>query len=30
MKLLGVASVRDLNRSYIDVPAGWLPGDTRH
>ena len=28
MKLLGVASVRDLNRSYIDVPAGWLPGDT--
>ena len=27
MKLLGVASVRDLNRSYIDVPAGWLPGD---
>ena len=30
MKLLGVASVRDLNRSYIDVPAGWLPGDTRN
>jgi len=29
MKLLGVASVRDLNRSYIDVPVGWLPGDTR-
>lgn len=29
MKLLGVASVRDLNRSHIDVPAGWLPGDTR-
>ena len=28
MKLLGVASVRDLNRSYIDVPAGWLPGES--
>ena len=27
MKLLGVSSVHDLNRSYIDVPAGWLPGD---
>jgi L-lactate dehydrogenase (cytochrome) len=27
MKLLGVASVRDLNRSYIDVPSGWLPRD---
>jgi isopentenyl diphosphate isomerase/L-lactate dehydrogenase-like FMN-dependent dehydrogenase len=27
MKLLGVASVRDLNRSYVDVPAGWLPRD---
>jgi L-lactate dehydrogenase (cytochrome) len=26
MKLLGVASVCDLNRSYLDVPAGWLPG----
>lgn len=26
MKLLGVASVRDLNRSYLDVPKGWLPG----
>jgi L-lactate dehydrogenase (cytochrome) len=26
MKLLGVASVRELNRSYVDVPAGWLPG----
>ena len=26
MKLLGVSSVRELNRSYIDVPAGWLPG----
>jgi hypothetical protein len=24
MKLLGVSSVRDLNRSYIDVPSGWL------
>ena len=30
MKLLGVASVRDLNRSYIDVPGGWLPGDSRN
>jgi L-lactate dehydrogenase (cytochrome) len=29
MKLLGVASVRDLSRAYIDVPAGWLPGDHR-
>jgi isopentenyl diphosphate isomerase/L-lactate dehydrogenase-like FMN-dependent dehydrogenase len=29
MKLLGVASLRELNRSYIDVPAGWLPGDAR-
>ena len=28
MKLLGVASVRDLNRSYVDVPAGWLPSDS--
>jgi len=27
MKLLGVSSVRELNRSYIDVPAGWLPRD---
>lgn len=26
MKLLGVTSVRDLNRSYVDVPVGWLPG----
>ncbi len=26
MKLLGVASVRDLDRSYVDVPVGWLPG----
>ena len=26
MKLLGVASIHDLNRSHIDVPAGWLPG----
>jgi isopentenyl diphosphate isomerase/L-lactate dehydrogenase-like FMN-dependent dehydrogenase len=30
MKLLGVASVRDLNQSYIDVPAGWLPGGDRN
>jgi L-lactate dehydrogenase (cytochrome) len=27
MKLLGVSSLRELNRSYIDVPAGWLPRD---
>ena len=26
MKLLGVSSLRDLNRTYVDVPAGWLPG----
>ena len=26
MKLLGVSSIRELNRSYIDVPAAWLPG----
>ena len=30
MKLLGVASVRNLNQSYIDVPAGWLPGGNRN
>jgi L-lactate dehydrogenase (cytochrome) len=24
LKLLGCASVADLNRSYIEVPAGWL------
>jgi len=29
MKLLGVSSVRDLNRSYIDIPGGWFPDDTR-
>lgn len=29
MKLLGVSSVRDLNRSYIDIPAGWFPDETR-
>jgi L-lactate dehydrogenase (cytochrome) len=27
MKLLGVSSVRALDRSYVDVPAGWLPQD---
>jgi L-lactate dehydrogenase (cytochrome) len=27
MKLLGVSSVRDLNRSCVDVPSGWLPRD---
>jgi L-lactate dehydrogenase (cytochrome) len=27
MKLLGVSSLRELNRSYVDVPAGWLPRD---
>jgi L-lactate dehydrogenase (cytochrome) len=26
LKLLGVASVRNLDRSYLDVPKGWLPG----
>jgi L-lactate dehydrogenase (cytochrome) len=26
MKLLGVSSIHDLNRSYVDVPDGWLPG----
>jgi len=25
MKLLGCASVHDLDRSFIDVPADWLP-----
>ena len=27
MKLLGVSSVKELNRSFIDVPSGWLPRD---
>ena len=27
MKLLGVASIHDLNRSYIDVPNHWRLGD---
>jgi L-lactate dehydrogenase (cytochrome) len=27
MKLLGVSSLRELNRSYVDVPSGWLPRD---
>ena len=26
MKLLGVSSIHELDRSYIDVPVGWLPG----
>ncbi len=26
MKLLGCASVRDLNRSLVDIPAEWLQG----
>ena len=26
MKLLGVSSIHDVNRSHIDVPAAWLPG----
>jgi isopentenyl diphosphate isomerase/L-lactate dehydrogenase-like FMN-dependent dehydrogenase len=30
MKLLGVSSVTDLDRSYIDVPVGWTPGDSRN
>ena len=25
MKLLGVSSVHDLNPSYVNIPAGWLP-----
>lgn len=25
LKLLGCASIRDLDRSYVDVPASWLP-----
>jgi L-lactate dehydrogenase (cytochrome) len=29
MKLLGVSSIHDLNRSYINIPAGWLPGDSK-
>ena len=27
MKLLGVSSIHDLNRSYINVPVGWFPRD---
>jgi L-lactate dehydrogenase (cytochrome) len=27
MKLLGVSSIRQLDRSYVDVPSGWLPRD---
>ena len=27
LKLLGVASVCELNRSHVDVPLGWLPHD---
>ena len=27
MKLLGVASIHDLDRSYINVPVGWFTGD---
>jgi isopentenyl diphosphate isomerase/L-lactate dehydrogenase-like FMN-dependent dehydrogenase len=30
MKLLGVSSIHDLNRSYVDIPAGWLPGDSKY
>ena len=26
MKLLGASSLRELNRSYLDVPVGWPPG----
>ena len=29
MKLLGVSSIHDLNRSYVDIPIGWLPGSTK-
>ena len=27
LKLLGCASITDLNRSYVDVPRNWLPQD---
>jgi L-lactate dehydrogenase (cytochrome) len=27
MKLLGVGSVHDVDPSYVNVPAGWLPRD---
>jgi L-lactate dehydrogenase (cytochrome) len=30
MKLLGCASVRDLNGSYVDVPAEWLRASAQH
>jgi L-lactate dehydrogenase (cytochrome) len=30
MKLLGCASVRDLNGSYVDVPAEWLRARAQH
>jgi isopentenyl diphosphate isomerase/L-lactate dehydrogenase-like FMN-dependent dehydrogenase len=30
MKLLGCASVGDLNGSYVDVPAEWLPASAQH
>ena len=26
LKLLGCGSVAELDRSYVDVPAEWLPG----
>ena len=28
LKLLGCASVSDLNRSYVEAPAGWLDHTT--
>ncbi len=30
LKLLGCASVGDLDRSYVDVPAHWLPQSPSH
>jgi L-lactate dehydrogenase (cytochrome) len=29
LKLLGCASVAELDRSYVDVPAAWLPAESR-
>ena len=29
MKLLGCASVAELNRSYVDIPAEWPTGAAR-
>jgi L-lactate dehydrogenase (cytochrome) len=29
LKLLGCASIAELNRSYVDAPAEWFPGERR-